>query len=514
MGVEGVALAGAVVKITFPGGDEVFAQGVTDPNGEVRLDLGERTGKFRVHLSHPDANRGTRTEDFEKIYHMRPETIVLPLKSVTPQQQRIIFHISGRSGSGTVVNNFQPINYNESDADITPEEAESVFTKEEEYYLPKKGYQWELVAAGTDVKAANSKELLPYVVATNVPTNKQLCGGLALSPLVGGPFVMPTDLAWRIVETFGAPKDSAQPGYVVKWPKEGEAKHFALVVEIQPEVKIISKDETGLVWRGPLDKFPRDYGEYAFYYIPWDKIDVSRVGDPDPNKERVTPKHCKHHVSQFLPVPFANALITAGDEVSELIGEGGRYDWGGNLGTNLSGDLMKIPELKNPKTNSSRGVSTSSVQWMDMKAQYNKSWWLNVLRFETEELCELAMSKDVRWYGNSKLADLQPRDLGGVTTYRPRPPAPVDTSNASPLDQALAGNRTLNQAFLMWRCGRHVFLLERYLYSSNDPNPQVSAAERDREQLMAENIFGIVNRRMIEGGAIGPRRPVGFPGRR
>jgi len=513
-------LAGVKVEILFATVDETLKEAMTDAKGEAYFpQVPGSSGKFRVRLS--GTGLITQIVPFEKSLGTPAE--VAAEVPVSPDQASLLvkFHFySKKKGKLSIA-------FSEYPNDLSAAAIDDVFKKEAPYYQPQApgAYQWDLVPNGTVIQAQSSK-LPGYILADNRATRRQLCGGLALSPLFGGPYLMPTDKAWEIVSFYGKkvfkisdhpggrsylPPEAAdiKPGDIVVFSNSSGVTHFALVehtvVDGKRQVRIFSKDQQGPVWLGLLEKWPRTgYGDYDIYRLPWDEIDVWREGDPEPSKERVTPKHCKDPVSQLLPIAFANAMVTASDEVSRMFGVGVSYRWGGEaLRVQLQNDLAKISELKGKLT-------ISGVLWLDEKAG-RKSWWLNVLSFETEELPELTMSKDVRWYGDSKLTELQPRDVGGVKGYRPRPPAPVDASNVSPLDQALATNKLASTAFIMWRSGRYIFLLERYLLSSTD---QELAVERDREQLIAEDILGIVNRCMTEGGVTGPRRPVGFPGRR
>ena len=150
--------------------------------------------------------------------------------------------------------------------------------------------------AGTGfIAAPDGESFNGYNIGSNLITHRQICGGLALARLIGGPYKVPSEQAGKVVETFGSrisDKD-ALPGDIVVWTNgpgtlEKTAKHFALVWKKDPNGRllIVSKDGHERVMTGRLDKFPLkdDYVRRTIYRFEWDKITATKLNEYEKGK--------------------------------------------------------------------------------------------------------------------------------------------------------------------------------------------------------------------------------------
>ncbi len=136
-------------------------------------------------------------------------------------------------------------------------------------------------AGYTDVRAG--EEINGYKVRQNVPSHRQMCGGLALARLTGGPYVMNTQEAWKVVEKFARPVptlDKLEKWDLVIWHAKGNptnVSHLALVESVVGGVKIVGKNAEERAYRGPLERLPAFADlQKSYYSLDWDAIDVFR----------------------------------------------------------------------------------------------------------------------------------------------------------------------------------------------------------------------------------------------
>jgi hypothetical protein len=145
---------------------------------------------------------------------------------------------------------------------------------------------WAPLPDGTDVNG--------YNIGTNQPTNRQICAGLAVARLIGGPYKVPAQQADEVISKFGQPvaAGNVAVGDIAVWRDGGTAKHFAIVCgkevgvnRVGPYVRNIfvwSKDDAERVYKGPVATFPKNYGRVSYYHLNWTGIKVTRINADAP----------------------------------------------------------------------------------------------------------------------------------------------------------------------------------------------------------------------------------------
>ncbi|MDB5312389.1 MAG: hypothetical protein JWO38_6591 [Gemmataceae bacterium] len=314
-------IPGADVEIAFPNGAEAKVAKTDAAGRAVFPVLPGQAGKYRVKVSHPDFE--AKTVPFEKLFETTAR-LQVELKALrdAPAQVHKFRLVQGEKVA--------EVSFADPVFEISDGEAQIVRQKEADFYTPKAAgsYQWLLAADGTEVKARKGK-LPGYVVAQNRPTNKQICGSIPLSLLFGGPFRIPTGTAWEVVQKFGVEVSAAEQGDVVVFKAGDTVNHFAFVADVQESPIILTKDETGLVWYGHLDKFPRDYGRASFYRIDWDNVDVFRLDDQPPRL--LTSAIGTNEITGAPGLRLQKSMIGAADEISGLLGVNKYTLTGGSL---------------------------------------------------------------------------------------------------------------------------------------------------------------------------------------
>lgn len=471
-------LAGAEVVVTFPGRSAGLATAKTDNTGTVIFpSLPGTAAKYEVHVVL--AEYQPKTIQIEKHFEM-PLTEKVELKKLKPDpQEQVVFHLS-RDGKS-----IPPVSFSERSWDMTPEEIQAIIAEETRLYAPDK---WLLVPPGREIKAGNSK-LPGYRVEVNEPTRSQICGGLALSPLIGGPFALPTDKAWEIVKEFGEPVTGApQAGDVVVWKNNGDVKHFGLVsdvVEATGTIQVYTKETWERVWLGYAKHFPteKDFGDFELHRIDWDTIDVTREGDPaTPLQPRAGVVRC----SSLPRVPVALAMVGACDDAAGSLGAGkytlyGTKHWGENTdeGTVTYGECFG--KARN-QTSGEGWKLTCNIQRSPEEAE--SRWRSGQLIYDRTLFEEAELERERIQQPKEKYFQLQ-RQRGPVIA--------VDCK-------------------LFWLDGRYIFIFETerpVLPGGGGIEAAIRAAKAD-----AETLFRITKKHARLQKIELPMRPVGFPGRR
>jgi hypothetical protein len=165
-----------------------------------------------------------------------------------------------------------------------------------------------------------TEDVKGYRILENEPNNRQLCGGLAIAPLAGGPYLFPTGALWSAIKDRG--KFITDLEKLAEWdmvlfsdgqllPGGGNLQHYALIAkvgpgfhmlskradfgikrEIVPEIEIVTKNREEKIYRGSLWEYtkPGSRGEkslaeallgtddlkLSYFRLPWAAIKVRR----------------------------------------------------------------------------------------------------------------------------------------------------------------------------------------------------------------------------------------------
>jgi hypothetical protein len=138
----------------------------------------------------------------------------------------------------------------------------------------------------------NGADVHGYRVSQNVPSSRQFCGGLAIAPLAGGPYIFPTKKLWAAVRDHATLFDRPRPWDLILFSRDTPVRadgenlgHYALVESVEPGVKIITKNQIEKIYRGPLSGFgamaqniigSNNNAVTSYYRLDWDTVQVRK----------------------------------------------------------------------------------------------------------------------------------------------------------------------------------------------------------------------------------------------
>ena len=148
-----------------------------------------------------------------------------------------------------------------------------------------------------------------WSVDANDPTARQICGGFALAPMLGGTFHLSTDSVWNVLQQFGNPVEAMEAGDILVFysanpeHKCGAPAHYALVENANGLLStILTKNQFERAYRGSLTRYlsqVADTGapglgerdrktlawringgdlEFVVYRLPYARMNVTRLG--------------------------------------------------------------------------------------------------------------------------------------------------------------------------------------------------------------------------------------------